>query len=77
MADLQEAVEAVVDDEVMGHSDSMGLHGVALLVVVVADGRLVEVAHPPLRSVRRRWQRRSRLADGAHLSLSLSLPVPA
>lgn len=54
--DLHAAVEAVVDDQVVGHADAVGLHGVALAVVVVADGGLVEVAHAPLRCVGARRQ---------------------
>lgn len=53
--DLHAAVEGVVDDEAVGHADAVGLHRVALPVVVVADRRLVEVAHaPPVRRHRRR-----------------------
>lgn len=54
--DLHAAVEGVVDDEVVGHADAVGLHGVALAVVVVADRGLVEVGHTPLLSVGARWQ---------------------
>lgn len=35
--DLHAAVEGVVDDEVVGHTDAVGFHWVALAVVVVAD----------------------------------------
>lgn len=52
LVDLHEAVEGVVDDEVVRHSDAVGFHRVALAVVVVSDRRLVEVAHPALFSVR-------------------------
>lgn len=41
-----------MDDEVVGHPDAEGLHGVALPVVVVADCWFVEVAHTALFSVR-------------------------
>lgn len=36
-------VEAVVYDEVVGHADAVGFHGVALAVVVVAYFGIVEV----------------------------------
>lgn len=55
-ADFHAAVEAVVYDQVVRHTDSVGLHRVALAVVVIADGGLVEVAHSTLRSVRARRQ---------------------
>lgn len=59
--DLHATVEVVVDDEVVSHADAMGLHGVALAVVVIADGRLIEVTHAPLGAVRPTDQRRSRV----------------
>lgn len=46
--DLHPTVQTVVDDKIVGHSDSVGLHRVALAVVVIADRGLVEVAHYPL-----------------------------
>lgn len=49
--DLHAAVEGVVDDEVVGHADTVGLHWVALAVVVIADGGFVEVGHPTLHCV--------------------------
>ena len=57
--DLHAAVEGVVDDQVVGHADPVGFHWVALAVVVVADARLVEVAHAPLLRVGPRWERRA------------------
>lgn len=45
--DLHPTVETVVDDEIVGHADSVGFHRVALAVVVVADRGFVEVAHSP------------------------------
>ena len=57
--DLHAAVEGVVDDQVVGHADPVGFHWVALTVVVVADARLVEVAHAPLLRVGPRWERRA------------------
>jgi len=41
--DLHPAVQAVVDHQVVRHSDTMGLHGMALAVVVVANLGIVEV----------------------------------
>ena len=35
-------------EQVMGHADPVGFQWVTLAVVVVADARLVEVAHVPL-----------------------------
>lgn len=35
--DLHLTVECVVDDQVIGHADPMGLHRVALTIVVVPD----------------------------------------
>ena len=35
-------------EQVVGHADSVGFQWVTLAVVVVADARLVEVAHAPL-----------------------------
>lgn len=65
-ADFHASVERVVDDQVMGHTDAMGLHRVALPVVVVADGGLIEVGHPPLPRVwAGGWQRRA--APGIHV----------
>ena len=49
--DLHTAMEAVVDYEIMSHTDSVWLHWVALAIVVVSDCWLVEVAHAPLRCV--------------------------
>lgn len=46
--DFHAAVEGIVDDEVVGHTDTVGLHGVALSVVVVSDCRLIEIRHAPL-----------------------------
>lgn len=59
-ADLHEAVEGIVDDQVVGHPDAVGLHRVPLAVVVVPDARLVEVGHPPLLRVRTRRRRQRR-----------------
>lgn len=59
-ADLHPTVEAVVDDQVVGHPDPVGLHRMPLPVVVISDRRLVEVAHAPLLRVRpHRRQRRA------------------
>ena len=38
-------VEAVIDNEVVGHADSVGFHGVALAVVVVTYFGVVEVGY--------------------------------
>ena len=43
--DLHPPVQAVVDDEVVRHADAVGLHGVALAVVVVANLGIVEVGN--------------------------------
>ena len=73
--DLHAAVEGVVHDEVVGHTDAVGLHGVPLTVVVVADARLVEVCHPPLLPVGSTRQRCTTLLFYSHNSLSLSLSL--
>lgn len=49
--DLHKAVERVMDDEIVGHTDAVGLHGVALSIVVVSNGGFVEVTHPALFTV--------------------------
>lgn len=74
--DLHAAVEAVVHDQVVRHSDSVRLHGVPLPVVVVPDRRLVEVAHPPLPPVRPRRQRRPSLTLRLHARWLLLLQIP-
>lgn len=38
-------VEIVVQEQAVGHSDTMGLHRVARPVVVVADVGIVEIRH--------------------------------
>lgn len=38
-------VEAVVHNEVMCHADTMGFHGMALAVVIIAHLGIVEVGH--------------------------------
>ena len=47
----------IESEQVVGHVDLMGFHWVTLAVVVVADARLVEVAHMPLLRVKSRWER--------------------
>ena len=60
--DLHAAVEAVVNDEVVGHANAVRLHRMPLPVVVVADARLVEVRYSPLLRVRaHRGQRNATL----------------
>ncbi|BAS77625.1 Os02g0214766, partial [Oryza sativa Japonica Group] len=56
--------EAVVGEQRVGHPHPVGLHRVALTVVVVAHLRVVEVAHPPLLRVAAR-RRRQRVAARA------------
>ena len=73
--DLHPTVERVVDDEVVGHPDPVGLHRVTLTVVVVSYAWLVEVAHAPLLRVWTRWERRASYTI-LHYSLSLSLSEP-
>ena len=55
--DLHAVVEGVVDNQVVGHADPVGFHWVTLDVVLVADARLVEVAHALLLLVESRWER--------------------
>jgi len=38
-------VETIVQQQVVGHSHPVGLHGVALAVVVVADIRVIVIAN--------------------------------
>jgi hypothetical protein len=74
--DLHPTVEPVVDDEVVGHPDPVGLHRMPLPVVVIPYARLVEVAHSPFLRVWPRWQRRALYAIGHNHHLSaLSLSV--
>ena len=54
--DLYAVVEGVVDHQDVGHADPVGFHWVTLAVVVVADARLVEVAHALLLRVGSRWE---------------------
>ena len=73
--ELEEAVEAVVDDQRVRHPDAVRLHRVALPVVVVADRWLVEVAHAAavrVLAARRRRQRRA-LPGGRHFLELFSL----
>ena len=42
----------IESEQVVGHVDPMGFHWVTLAVVVVADARLVEVAHMPFLRVK-------------------------
>ena len=42
----------IESEQVVGHVDPMGFHWMTLAVVVVADARLVEVAHMPLLRVK-------------------------
>lgn len=49
--DLHPAVEGVVDDEVVGHADTVGFHRVALAIVVVPNCGLIEVCYSTLFSV--------------------------
>ena len=46
-------------EQVVGHADPVGFQWVTLAVVVVADARLVEVAHASLLRVGSRWERRA------------------
>lgn len=67
-ADFHAAVEGVVDDEIVRHADAVGLHWVALAVVVVADCWLVEVRYAPLPRVGA-GRRQRRAAPGIHFSI--------
>ena len=49
--DFHFPVKRVVDDEIVGHANAVGFHGVALSIVVVTYVRLVEICHAPLSSV--------------------------
>ena len=44
--DLHFLVEPVVEDQGVGHCQSLGLHGVEGAVVEVSNIRVVEVSHP-------------------------------
>ena len=55
--DLHAVVEGVVDNQVVGHANPVGFHWMTLDVVLVADARLVEVAHALLLLVESRWER--------------------
>lgn len=46
--DFHLTVERVMHDEIVGHTDSMWFHGMALAIVIVSDGWFVEVSHAPL-----------------------------
>jgi hypothetical protein len=48
---LHTAMEGVVDDEVMSHTDTVRLHRMALAVVVFSDRRLIEVGNTALFAV--------------------------
>ena len=48
---LHLVVQAIVDDEGVGHPDAMRFHGVSLAVVVVANIRVVEVGNHALLSL--------------------------
>jgi hypothetical protein len=41
--DLHAAVKSIVDDEIVCHADSMGLHGMALAIMIIADFGVVKV----------------------------------
>jgi len=42
---LHTAVKAVVYNQVVGHADTMGLHGVTLSIVVVSNFAVVKIGH--------------------------------
>lgn len=50
--DLEASMEVVVDNKVVSHADAVGLHRVALAIVVIANGRLVEVTDAAFTGVR-------------------------
>ena len=43
-------------EQVVGHANPVGFQWVTLVVVVVVDARLIEVAHAPLLRVGSRWE---------------------
>ena len=45
--DLHLSIETVVDEQIVGHANSVGLHGVPLPVVVVTDVRVIVVTDLP------------------------------
>lgn len=77
--DLHTGVETVVDHQIVGHADTVGLHRVPLPVVVVADCGVVEVRYAAFAAVRGGGGKRRAAVevgvhggDGSSLSLSLS-----
>lgn len=63
LVDLHVLKKAVVGEKGVGHSDSVGLHRMALPVIVIPDLRVVEVAHFPLHAV---GSRRQRVSSSIH-----------
>jgi hypothetical protein len=55
--------ETVVSEEGMGHADAMGLHGMTLAIVVIADLRVIEITNFPLHTIR---SGRQRIAASIH-----------
>lgn len=53
-----------MDDEIVGHADSVGFHWVALTVIVVSDCGFVKVGDSAFFAVWGCWQGRARIHDG-------------
>jgi hypothetical protein len=64
LEDLHVLKQAVVGKESMGHSNAMGLHGVTLAIIVIADFWIVEIANLSLNPIRS--SRRKRIATSVH-----------
>lgn len=62
--DFHFAMEGVVDDEIVGHADSVGFHWVALAVIVVADCGFVKVCDSAFFAVGGCWEGRAGSRDG-------------
>jgi len=48
MVDIETSVEPSINDEGMGHSDSLGFHWMFLGIDKLSEMLIVEVTYPPL-----------------------------
>ena len=55
--DFHSSVEAIVDDQIMRHSNTVGFHGVALSIMVISDFSIVKIRNSTLtgHSRSRQW----------------------
>jgi hypothetical protein len=64
LEDLHVLKQTIVGKQSMGHSNAVGLHGVTLAIIVIADFWIVEIANLSLNPVRSSG--RERVATSVH-----------